>query len=74
MKNYKISFSNKEIISCTLTETEPTFVRGSNVYYEQNKENNRLIYAVIKASSEADALREGNRLIFAYYGQRDRVK
>jgi hypothetical protein len=59
---YKITFVKNSINSCRVINKYPQF--DGHVVYESH--NNRLIYALIKAENEPQALQDAERLITEY--------
>ena len=59
MNTYKLIFAKNEIVTCSLIFIKVEF--NGQYYYE--KEKGQLIYAIVKAETEEDALMLGNTII-----------
>jgi hypothetical protein len=65
MKNYKIIFSHNEVILCQPASTQ--FADNTtNVFYEHEAGKRMLIYAIVSASDEREAISEAQKLAGSY--------
>jgi hypothetical protein len=61
MQVYKITFSNNEVLACTLF-----YGRDIEGQYSCEHHNGYLIYALVKASSEEEALKISQKIIVKF--------
>lgn len=59
MNTYKLIFAKNEIVTCDLMLTKVEF----NGRYTYEKDKRQLIYAIVKAESEEEALKMGKEII-----------
>lgn len=59
MSTYKLIFAKNEIVACNLIISKMEF--KGQYYYENDR--HQLIYALVKAENEEDALKMGNTII-----------
>lgn len=64
--NYKIIFSRNEVLVCKQTKAQLPRNHKSNIFYEHDANRKMLIYAIIKAESEHEALTEARKLVAEY--------
>ena len=66
MPNYKITFLNNAVLRCKETTLEVPAEHAGNVYYHHDPGTRQLIFAVINARSEVEAMKDAGELIEKY--------
>ena len=61
--NYKVIFSQNNILICKPTDVPLPKNHTGNVHYQYDEERKQLIYAIIKAESFEEANEEAKKLI-----------
>ena len=64
--NYKVVFSRNEVMVCKPTTTPLPANHLGDIYYEHDPAKKMLIYAIIRASNEDEALNAARQLAQTY--------